>query len=88
MLISSTSSLFFNALISLLTVLFLTWSLILTIFTLIHIHKKLKPSVRPFFIAKWKILLKRFSGKKSANVAVEQEIESDQENELIEQNTL
>ena len=47
MLISSIYSPFFNALISLLTVLSLTWSLILTIFTLIHIYKKLKPSVTP-----------------------------------------
>ena len=88
MLLSSISSPFFNALISLLTVLSLTWSLILTIFTLIHVYKKLKPSVTPFLIAKWQILCKRLSGKKSANVAVEQDIESDQENELIEQHTL
>ena len=88
MLLSSISSPFFNALISLLTVLSLTFSLILTIFTLIHIYKKLKPSVTPFLIAKWQILRKRLSGKKSANVAVEQDIESDQENELIEQHTL
>ena len=88
MLLSSISSPFFNALISLLTVLSLTWSLILTIFTLIHIYKKLKPSVTPFLIAKWQILRKRLSGKKSADVAVEQDIESDQENELIEQHTL
>ena len=88
MLLSSISNPFFNALISLLTVLSLTWNLILTIFTLIHIYKKLKPSVTPFIIAKWQILRKRLSGKKSANVAVEQDSESDQENELIEQHTL
>ena len=84
----SISSPFFNALISLFTVLSLTWSLILTISTLIHIYKKLKVSVTPFLIAKWRILRKLLSGKKIANAAVEQDIESDQENELIEQNTL
>ena len=88
MLISSISSPFFNALISLVTVLSLSWSLILTIFTLILIYKKLKPSVTPFLIAKWQILCKRLSEKESTNAAVEQDIESDQENELIEQNTL
>ena len=55
---------------------------------MIHIYKKLKPLVTLFLIARWQILRKRLSGKESANVAVEQDIESDQENELIEQNSL
>ena len=80
-LISSTFwPIFSNALIS------LTWSLILTIFTLIHIYKKLKLSFTPFLIVEWQILRKRLRGKEIANVAVKEAIESDRENELVKQN--
>ena len=78
MLLSNISSQFFNALISLLTVLSLMWSLIFTIFNLILTYKKLKPSITPFLNAKWQILPKNMQGKKIVNVAVEEAIESDQ----------
>ena len=63
LLLSSISSPFFNAVLSLLTVLALAWGLILTVYTIANIIKNLKNTLTPFVASK----LNRFQKEKNTN---------------------
>ena len=63
LLLSSISSPFFNAVLSLLTVLALAWGLILTVYTIANIIKNLKNTLTPFVASK----LNRFRKEKNTN---------------------
>ena len=63
LLLSSISSPFFNAVLSLLTVLALAWGLILTVYTIANIIKNLKNTLTPFVASK----LNRFRKEENTN---------------------
>ena len=77
MLISSISSPFFNCLLSILTILALTWALILTIFTIIHAYKRLKSVVKPFAKLKW-LRFRESIGKTNKNNRDTEEVAEEQ----------
>ena len=63
LLLSSISSPFFNAVLSLLTVLALAWGLILTVYTIANIINNLKNTLTPFVASK----LNRFRKEENTN---------------------
>ena len=67
MLLSSISSPFFNGILSLLTILALTWGLVLTIMTFVGLYKRLKPKVKP----RWSHFRARFTKARKPTVSGE-----------------